>query len=74
MEYGQLFLRIEEVLKEKHISKNQICKDLDIPRTNFNRYCRNDFQRLDTGLLCKLCFYLHVDISALVIYHRPEDK
>ena len=28
------------------ISKNKICKDLDQQRGNFNRYCRDDFQRV----------------------------
>lgn len=41
MDYGNLHLRINEILQEKGISKNQICKDLDIPRTNFNKYCRD---------------------------------
>ena len=61
MQYGTLSLRINDILTMKGISKNQICKDLDIPRPNFNKYCRNEFQRLDVGLLCKLCFYLDVD-------------
>ena len=72
MNYGTLYLRIDDILKEKGISKNQICKDLDIPRSNFNRYCRNEFQRLDVGLICKLCYYLDVDISELVIYNPPS--
>lgn len=72
MDYGNLSLRIDDILKAKGISKNQICKDLDIPRTNFNRYCRNEFQRLDVGLICKLCYYLDVDISELVIYNPPS--
>ena len=71
MEYGSLTLNIEAILKEKGISKNQICKDLDIPRSNFNRYCRDEFQRIDSGLVCKLCYYLDVDISDLISYHRP---
>lgn len=66
-------MRIEEILKEKGISKNQICKDLDLPRGNFNRYCRNNFQRIDAALLCKLCWYLNVDLSELVVYHRPQN-
>lgn len=72
MQYGTLILRINDILTMKGISKNQICKDLDIPRSNFNKYCRNEFQRLDVGLLCKLCFYLDVDISELVIYTPPS--
>lgn len=73
MEYGTLSLNIEKLLKDMGISKNQICKDLDIPRTNFNRYCRNDFQRLDVGLICKLCYYLDVNINELITYNRPNN-
>ena len=53
MNYGHLELRIEELLQEKGISKNMICKELDIPRSNFNRYCRNEFQRLDVQITLK---------------------
>ncbi|WP_458407208.1 helix-turn-helix domain-containing protein [Anaerotignum sp.] len=74
MTYGNLSLRIEEILKEKGISKNQICKDLDIPRSNFNKYCRNDFLRLDTGLICKLCWYLKIEIQELISYIPPEEN
>ena len=72
-DFGTVTMRIEEVLKEKGISKNQICKDLDLPRGNFNRYCRNNFQRIDAALLCRLCWYLNVDLSELVVYHRPQN-
>lgn len=72
MNYGVLTLQINNILKSKGISKNQICKDLDIPRSNFNRYCRNEFQRLDAALICKLCYYLDVDISELIIYTSPK--
>ena len=73
IDFGNLELRIVDILKEKNISKNQICKELDIPRSNFNRYCRNDFQRMDVGLICKLCWYLNVDISELIVYQKPEE-
>lgn len=70
MSYGKIIFNIEEILQSKNISKNQICKDLNIPRTNFNKYCRNDFQRIDTGLICKLCYYLNVDIKELITYEK----
>ena len=57
MNYGHLELRIEELLQEKGISKNMICKELDIPRSNFNRYCRN-----------KLCNYFECEIGELIRY------
>lgn len=72
MEYGHLHLRINEILEEKGISKNKICKDLDIPRTNFNKYCRDGVTRFDTGLICKLYWYLEIEISDLIVYNKPS--
>lgn len=43
-EYGHIIMNIEQILKNKGISKNKICKELDIPRPNFNRYCKNSFK------------------------------
>lgn len=72
MDYGQVRLNIEQLLTERGISKNQICKELDIPRSNFNRYCRGDVQRIDVGLVCKLCWYLDISVGELIEYSRPE--
>lgn len=58
-----LHLKINESLSKKGISKNRICKDLDIPRGNFNRYCRDEFQRLDANLILKLCVYFDCTID-----------
>lgn len=74
MKYGTLHLNIEEILQAKSISKNQLCKALDIPRSNLNRYCRGEFQRIDANLICKLCSYLEVEISELIVYRAPTDK
>ncbi len=69
-DYGHLEIRIEAILAERHISKNTICRDLDIPRSNFNRYCRNEFHRLDEKLLCKLCHYFNCEIGDLLVYTK----
>ena len=61
-----IHIRIMELLEEKGISKNRICKDLDLPRGNFNRYCRDDFQRIDAKLIMRLCDYFKCDISDLL--------
>ncbi len=74
MSYGKLQLNIKKILKERGISKNQTCKDLDKPRGNFNRYCRNQFQRIDETLVCKLLHYLKVEIGELITYLPPENE
>jgi len=65
---AHLHMRINELLKEHGISKNTICKDLDIPRGNFNRYCRDEFQRIDASLICKLCEYFDCTVGDLIEY------
>ena len=74
MDYGTIHLNIEKILTAKGISKNRICKDLDIPRANFNRYCKDSFQRIDSNLMCKLCWYLGVSIGDLMEYRPPEEQ
>lgn len=61
-----IHLRIMELLTEYNISKNRICKDLNLPRGNFNRYCRDEFQRIDSNLILKLCIYFDCDINKLL--------
>lgn len=70
MEYGHLELHIEELLRKRGISKNKICKDCEIPRSNMNRYCNNRFQRIDAQFICKLCSYLECEIQDLIEYVR----
>lgn len=66
MNMKYIHMRINELLEERSISKNRICKELDLPRGNFNRYCRDEFQRIDTNLILKLCDYLNCDIADLL--------
>lgn len=60
-------MRLNELLVEHEISKNKICKDLDLARGNFNRYCRDDFQRIDANLIIKLCDYFDCTIQDLLV-------
>lgn len=61
-----LHIRLTELLEERGISKTRICKDLDLQRGNFNRYCRDDFQRVDANLILKLCNYFNCEIADLL--------
>ena len=61
MEYVNLHLQINEILEEKGISKNKICKDLD-------KFCRDVVCLFNTGLICKLYWYLNIGVGALIEY------
>ena len=71
-DYGVVKMNIEDLLEKAGISKNKICKDLDLPRPNFNKYCRNQFQRIDANLIAKLCFYLDCTVDELIKYEHPK--
>lgn len=60
-----LHIRLEELLKENGLSKKKVCSALDIERTNFNRYYRDEFQRIDASLLLKLCDYFNCEVGDL---------
>lgn len=64
MEY--LHIRIVELLQEHGISKTRICRELDFQRGNFNRYCRDDFQRIDANMIIKLCRYFNYTVGELL--------
>lgn len=65
---GHLHMCINEQMIKHKKSKNTVCKELDIPRSNFNRYCRDEFQRIDAGLICKLCEYFECGVGDLIEY------
>ena len=67
-------IRIPELLKEKRISKTKLCIDLDLQRTNLNKYCRDNFKRIDATLLIKLCDYFQCEISDLLEIRELADS
>ena len=60
-----LHIKLEEFLTERGISKKRVSYDLDIESTNFNRYYRDEFQRIDANLLLKLCEYFNCEVGDL---------
>lgn len=71
---GYLKVKIEELLKERNISKNKIGFDLRIQRTQLNRYCKGDVQRLDVNLLCRICDYTNCRIQDVIEYIPRTEK
>lgn len=60
-----LHIKLEEFLNERDLSKKRICYDLNLERTNFNRYYNDEFQRIDANLLLKLCDYFNCEVGDL---------
>lgn len=69
-----IHIKIPELLKEKGISKNKICNDLNLQRGNLNKYCNDKFLRIDAALIIKLCDYFQCEISDLLEIRELNDS
>ena len=54
----QVYIDLENLLKEKNISKNKVCEACKLQRTQLNNYCKNKVSRIDLTILAKLCDFL----------------
>lgn len=51
----KIYIDLENLLKEKKISKNKVCQYCGMQRTQLNNYCKNKVSRVDLSILAKLC-------------------
>ena len=47
-----VYMDLENLLKEKNISKNKLCEACNL---QLNNYCKNKVTRIDFTILAKLC-------------------
>ena len=52
------YFDIETILREKKISKTQLCINCKIQRTQLNNYCKNNTHGISFDVLGRLCDYL----------------
>ena len=55
---SRLYIDIDSLLKEKKISKNQLCIHCNLQRTQLNNYCKNKVGRIDLNILSRMCEYM----------------
>ncbi len=65
-DYGHIHIRLDELIRQKGISKNKLSHRAEMQRTQVNRFCNNEITRLDTAVLARLCTTLNCTISDLL--------
>ena len=73
-EYGTIKIKLEELIKEKGISKNKLSHKAEMQRTQINNYCKNKITRLDTDVLARICTVLECGIDDLLEFVPPEKE
>ena len=66
LNYGYIRIKLDELIKEKGISKNKLSHRAEMQRTQINQYCNNQVTRLDTAVLARICTTLDCKIEDLL--------
>lgn len=67
-----VYIDLENLLKIRGISKNKVCENCRLQRTQLNNYCQNKVSRIDLNTLAKLCEYLDCTPNDILKIH--DDK
>lgn len=69
---NEIVINLELLLKEKSVSKNQLCKHCELQRTQLNNYCKNKITRVDLHVLSKICDYLECTPNDILKIEKKE--
>lgn len=67
-----IYIDLENVLKEKNVSKNQLCLNCNLQRTQLNKYCKNIVGRVDLNILSRMCAYLDCTPNDILKFKEEE--
>lgn len=72
MNRGKIVFKINELLVQKSMSKNQLEDKSKLQRTQLNSYANNKVKRIDLDVLARLCDALDVEIEDILEYKKEK--
>lgn len=73
-EYGYVKIRLNELIKEKKVSKNKLATKAQMQRTQLNNYCKEKMQRVDLAIIARICYALDCEVSDVLEYVPPAEE
>lgn len=73
-EFGTVRFKLDEVIKNKGISKTKLSYHAELQRSQLNNYCDNKVLRIDLAVLGRLCTVLECDISDILVFIPPQPQ
>ena len=69
---SRIKIELEKVLKERKISKNQLCYACKLQHTQLNNYCKNKVVRVDLATIAKmLVSFTRIDSANIMLAQTP---
>ncbi len=72
-QFGSIRIKLDDLIKQKGISKNKLCQRAELQHTQLNHFCRNEITRLDTDVLARICTALDCKIEDLLEFVPPQE-
>ena len=73
-EYGYVKINLQELLQERGMSKSKLAFKAELQRTQLNQYIMNEIQRVDLGVLARICSALQCDITDILEYVPASEE
>ena len=67
-DYGYIRIKLNEILKEKGISRNQIAQAIGSRFEVINKWCNGSVEKIDADVLARLCFVLQCKVEDIIEY------
>lgn len=69
-DYGQIEIKLKELLMEKDISRNKLCTMIAANYDLVNRYYNNKVIRVDMDIIARMCYVLNCDVNDILCYKK----
>ena len=73
-EWVKVDLKLDEFLKEHHISRSSLSRNGQIHYKQLLKYCNNDMKKVDLNLLARICKTINCEISDIIEYFPPKNE
>ena len=73
-EWGKVDLKLDEFLKEHHISRSSLSRNGQIHYKQLLKYCNNDMKKVDLNLLARICKTINCEISDIREDFPPKNE
>lgn len=71
-EYGKIHIHLQELMKERGMSRNQLARSINTRFEVVDRWYNDKVEKIDADILARICYVLECDIEELIRYERDD--
>ena len=72
MEYGTIRIKLDQLLKEKDMSKRKLCRMAEMNWSQVDKYYKGEITRFDADVLARIYMALDCKLNDLLEYSPPK--